>query len=121
MNRTFHSRVGAGYWLLMVATAFLLFDFFWFHELLLTLLLAIVMIFEIEMLIHTQYVVTAEEICRSKPAVLYGKPRYRWKNYVDSACKKLGNSSRFISGTPEDQLSDGERKSFCTGFPERRR
>lgn len=38
----------------------LLFDFFWFHELLLTLLLAIVMIFEIEMLIHTQYVVTAE-------------------------------------------------------------
>ena len=44
MNRTFHSRVGAGYWLLMAATAFLLFDFFWFHE----------------MLIHTQYVVTAE-------------------------------------------------------------
>ena len=36
MNRTFHSRVGAGYWLLMVATAFLLFDFLWFHELLLT-------------------------------------------------------------------------------------
>ena len=60
MNRTFHSRVGAGYWLLMAATAFLVFDFFWFHELLLTLLLAIVMIFEIEMLIHTQYVVTAE-------------------------------------------------------------
>ena len=54
MNRTFHSRVGAGYWLLMAATAFLLFDFFWFHELLLSLLLAI------EMLIHTQYVVTAE-------------------------------------------------------------
>ena len=53
-NRTFHSRVGAGYWLRMVATAFLLFDFFWFHELLLKLLLAIVMIFEIEMSSRTR-------------------------------------------------------------------
>lgn len=60
MNRTFHSKVGWWYWLLMGMTAFLLFDFFWFHYTLLTLLLAVVMIFEIEMLIHTCYIVTAD-------------------------------------------------------------
>ena len=31
MNRTFHSEVGWWYGLIMVITAFLLFDFFWFH------------------------------------------------------------------------------------------
>lgn len=37
---------------------FLLFDFFWFHYTIATLLVAAVMIFEIEMLIHTRYIVT---------------------------------------------------------------
>ena len=58
MDRTFHSKVDSWYWLLMAVTAFLLFDFFWFHYTIATLLMAVVMIFEIEMLIHTQYIVT---------------------------------------------------------------
>gem|GEM_PF-213549 len=62
MNRTFHSQVGGWYWLLMAVTAFLLFDFFWFHYTVPTLLMAVVMIFEIEMLIHTRYVVSADKV-----------------------------------------------------------
>ena len=58
MDRTFHSKVDWWYWLLMAVTAFLLFDFFWFHYIIATLLVAAVMIFEIEMLIHTRYIVT---------------------------------------------------------------
>lgn len=60
MNRTFHSKVDWWYWLLMAVTAFLLFDFFWFHYTLLTILFAVMMIFEIEMLIHTCYIVTSD-------------------------------------------------------------
>lgn len=60
MNRTFHSKVDWWYWLLMTVTAFLLFDFFWFHYTLLTILVSVIMIFEIEMLIHTCYIVTAD-------------------------------------------------------------
>lgn len=60
MNRTFHSKVDGWYWLLMGATAFLLFDFFWFHYTLLMVLTALCMIFEIEMLVHTGYIVAAD-------------------------------------------------------------
>lgn len=55
MVRTFHSKVDFWYWWLMAATAFCMFYFFWFHETMLTLLTAVLMIFEIEMLIHTCY------------------------------------------------------------------
>ena len=60
MNRTFHSKVDGWYWMMMAVTAFLLFDFFWFHYTLLAVLAAAVMVFEIEMLVHTRYVVTVE-------------------------------------------------------------
>ena len=40
MDRTFHSKVDWWYWLLMAVTAFLLFDFFWFHYTIATLLVA---------------------------------------------------------------------------------
>ena len=53
MNRTFHSEVGWWYGLIMVITAFLLFDFFWSHY-------TVAMVFEIEMLIHTCYIITAD-------------------------------------------------------------
>ena len=43
MDRTFHSKVDWWYWLLMAVTAFLLFDFFWFHYTIATLLVAAVM------------------------------------------------------------------------------
>lgn len=64
MNRTFHSKVDGWYWSLMAVTAFLLFDFFWLHYALLAVLLAICMIFEIEMLVHTRYVVTEDGMLR---------------------------------------------------------
>ena len=48
MNRTFHSEVGWWYGLIMVITAFLLFDFFWFHYTVLMILIAVAMVFEIE-------------------------------------------------------------------------
>ena len=64
MNRTFHSKVDGWYWSLMAVTAFLLFDFFWLHYTLLAVLLAICMIFEIEMLVHTRYVVTEDGMLR---------------------------------------------------------
>ncbi len=60
MDRTFHSRVGWWYWLLMGMTAFLLFDFFWFHQVVFSIVMAIVMIFEIEILIRIRYVVTSK-------------------------------------------------------------
>ena len=61
MNRTFHSEVGWWYGLIMVITAFLLFDFFWFHYTVLMILIAVAMVFEIEMLIHTCYIRRTED------------------------------------------------------------
>ena len=58
MNRTFQSKVGWWYWIVIGITSVLLFFFFWEHYLLCTILCATVVIFEIEMLIHTQYVIT---------------------------------------------------------------
>ncbi len=64
MNRTFHSKVDWWYWLLMAVTAFLLFDFFWFHYYAATFVVAMLMIFEIEMLVHTHYIVSSDgEVC----------------------------------------------------------
>ena len=60
MYRTFHSKVGWWYWLLMGVTAFLLLDFFWFHHTVLMILTAVAMVFEIEMLIHTCYILTED-------------------------------------------------------------
>lgn len=48
MDRTFHSKVDWWYWLLMAVTAFLLFDFFWFHYTIATLLVAAVMILKLK-------------------------------------------------------------------------
>ena len=60
MNRTFQSKVGWWYWIVIGITSVLLFFFFWEHYLLCTILCATVVIFEIEMLIHTQYVITED-------------------------------------------------------------
>ena len=58
--RTFHTKVGWWYWGIIALFSCFLFVCFWFHELLLTLLFAVIVIFLIEALIHTQYVVTAD-------------------------------------------------------------
>ena len=64
MNRTFQSKVGWWYWIVIVVTSFLLFFFFWEHYTVLTIFTALVVIFLIEMLIHTQYVFTADQILK---------------------------------------------------------
>ena len=60
MNRTFQSNVGWWFWIVIGITSFLLFYFFWEHYTALTLFTAVVVVFLIEMLIHTQYIFTAE-------------------------------------------------------------
>lgn len=94
MVRTFHSKVDWWYWLLMLVTAFLLFDFFWFHETLLTLLLAVIMIFEIEMLIHTQYIITDESILRIETG------RFIPNSYVDLSQIQCVRKVRCLSIAP---------------------
>ncbi|HIZ04244.1 MAG TPA: PH domain-containing protein [Candidatus Phocaeicola gallistercoris] len=58
--RTFQTRVGGWYWALIIVCSCLLFVFFWIHQLLLAVLFAVIVIYEIEMLIHTHYVLTTE-------------------------------------------------------------
>ena len=55
--RTFLSKVGGWYWVIIVLVSCLLFWSFWIHLLLATLLFAIVLIILIEALIHTQYII----------------------------------------------------------------
>ena len=64
MNRTFQSKVGWWYWIVIAVTSFLLFFFFWEHYSALTIFTALVVIFLIEMLIHTQYVFTADQVLK---------------------------------------------------------
>lgn len=58
MDRTFKTEVGWWYWILISVTSLLLFFFFWMHDTLFAIIMAILVIYEIEMLIHTQYVIT---------------------------------------------------------------
>ena len=64
MNRTFQSKVGWWYWIVIAVTSFLLFFFFWEHYSALTIFTALVVIFLIEMLIHTQYVFIADNMLK---------------------------------------------------------
>ncbi len=80
MDRTFHSKVDWWYWLLMAVTAFLLFDFFWFHYTIATLLVAAVMIFEIEMLKNNTF---NENLENNSFTIQYsGKEKYSNNNYL---------------------------------------
>lgn len=58
MDRTFKTVVGWWYWILIFVSSLLLFFFFWMHDTILAVIMAILVIYEIEMLIHTQYVIT---------------------------------------------------------------
>ncbi|MBU3837844.1 MAG: PH domain-containing protein [Candidatus Phocaeicola faecigallinarum] len=64
MDRTFKTEVGWWYWILISVTSLLLFFFFWMHDTVLALIMAILVIYEIEMLIHTQYVITDSGLLR---------------------------------------------------------
>lgn len=59
--RTFHSKVGWWYWAVLLICSSILFFVFWIHATLLTLVFAFLVIFEIEMLIHTQYTLIGKE------------------------------------------------------------
>lgn len=58
MDRTFKTEVGWWYWILISVTSSLLFFFFWMHDTMLAVITALLVIYEIEMLIHTQYVIS---------------------------------------------------------------
>ena len=64
MNRTFQARVGGWYWVVIALTSAGLFYFFWVHAVLCAVVLALALILEIEMLVHTQYVITSEGVLR---------------------------------------------------------
>ena len=64
MTRTFQSKVGWWYWIVIAVSSFLLFFFFWEHYTVLTLFMALVVIFLIEMLIHTQYVFVDDQMLK---------------------------------------------------------
>ena len=63
-DRTFHSRVGGWYWAVIGVTSGLLLYFFWVHAVVCAVALALVLILEIEMLVHTCYVVTGKGVLR---------------------------------------------------------
>lgn len=60
MNRTFKTVIGWWYWLLIFVSSFFLIFFFWKHDIILALIMAVLVIYEIEMLIHTQYIITSD-------------------------------------------------------------
>ena len=64
MTRTFQSKVGWWYWLVIAVSSLLLFFFFWEHYTILTLFMAMVVIFLVEMLIHTQYVFVDDQMLK---------------------------------------------------------
>ena len=64
MNRTFKTVVGWWYWILIIISSVLLFFFFWQHDYILAFVMAMMVIHEIEMLIHTQYIITSDNTLR---------------------------------------------------------
>ena len=72
--RTFHTKVGWWYWMIIVILSSFLFVTFWFHELLLALLFAIAVIYSIEGMIHTQYIITDDSMLRIESGRFSKKP-----------------------------------------------
>lgn len=62
--RTFHTKVGWWYWMIIIILSSSLFVTFWFHELLLALVFAIAVVYSIEGMIHTQYIITSDGMLR---------------------------------------------------------
>ena len=62
MNRTFQTKVGRWYWYVIALTSTLLFYLFWQHFVIAALAAMAAVVLLIEMLIHTQYVLTADDV-----------------------------------------------------------
>ena len=73
MVRTFHSEVVWWYWLSMIMTAIPLFVLFWFHIIWAFVIAVLIMILEIEMLIHTRYVLTGDGLLRIESGRFFKK------------------------------------------------
>ena len=58
--RSFHSKVGWWYWGIIALLSIGLFWTFWVHLLLVALVFAVVLILVIDLLIHTQYIITED-------------------------------------------------------------
>lgn len=62
MNRTFQTKIGRWYWCVIALTSALLFYLFWQHFVIAALVAMAAVVLLIEMLIHTQYVLTADDV-----------------------------------------------------------
>ena len=62
MDRTFQSKVDKWYWMILAISSLFLFYCFWVHLVLLALLGGLVVVFEIEMVVHTRYVVMPKNV-----------------------------------------------------------
>ena len=62
MNRTFQTKVGRWYWCVIALASALLFYLFWQHFVIAALVAMAAVVLLIEMLIHTQYVLTADDV-----------------------------------------------------------
>lgn len=62
MNRTFQTKVGYWYWSIITFTSAILFYLFWQHFIIAALLTMLLVVLQIEMLIHTQYILTSDNI-----------------------------------------------------------
>lgn len=59
-NRTFQSRTGFAFWMLMIVSTICMFAAFAIESYLLTFLLAMFVLLQIESLVHTEYVIAAD-------------------------------------------------------------
>lgn len=60
MRRTFLSAVGIPFWTLLTLSSLLLFLAFWYYYYWQTVVIAVFIIFQIEALVHTEYVVQSD-------------------------------------------------------------
>lgn len=67
MNRIFHPKVSWTLYFVLIVLASQLFYFFWIKQIIVVILIALLELFLIEMIIHTQYIVTTNGILKVNP------------------------------------------------------
>lgn len=60
MNRVFRSKVGGTFWVVLLVLTACMFQFFWEKEVIPAVMIALLVLFCIEMIIHTRYAVTSD-------------------------------------------------------------
>lgn len=64
MNRIFHPKVGWTLYFVLIVLASQMFYFFWIKQIIVAILIALLELFLIEMIIHTQYIVTDDGVLK---------------------------------------------------------